>query len=325
MNEHPLKKLSEDYLLSKNFSVSTLKSYKNAYKYFIEFLECHQIVIAKTKDVLRYREHKRELGHSAHYIHVHMSALKGLYEYLKIHQNDFGLPKDYAYNIMEMVSSEKIKPTLKKCILTLEETRHLILHTKKSRKSFWHYRDHAIIYLMITLGLSVHEIIHLKREHYQAYGEKRVLIFKKNHTHNNSTYQTLPKGATLALDEYLALRKDDNPYLFITRKNKQKNHHLSRTFFKAMMPRVLHDAGFDERKITPHALRHTAAILNLKRGGTLLETRRLLRHESITSTLIYQDYLERLESRVESKIDAFILKEEEGAPDEVLWDWFLNL
>lgn len=178
---------------------------------------------------------------------------------------------------------------------------------------------------MVTLGLSVHDIVHLRRKDYQKIDEKKVLVFKRSQHLDDIVFQNLSPGGVIALDDYLALRSDDNPYLFITRKNRQKNHHLSRTFFKDMMPRVLHDVGFDERKITPHALRHTAAILNLKRGGTLLETKRLLRHESITSTLIYKDYLERLESRVESKIDAFILKEEDDRSNEALWDFFIKL
>lgn len=114
MNKHPLKDLSERYIKERTFAPSTIKSYRNAFKYFISFLERHEILSAKAKDVIHYRAYLRELGHSAYYIHVHISALRGLYLYLKLNQKRLGLALDYAHNIMDLISSEKIKPTLKK-------------------------------------------------------------------------------------------------------------------------------------------------------------------------------------------------------------------
>ena len=51
-------------------------------------------------------------------------------------------------------------------------------------------------------------------------------------------------------------------------------------------------------------------MMNLLRGGTLEQTRQLLRHENIQSTLVYANYIERMKDDSEHQIETFILKED---------------
>jgi integrase len=137
---------------------------------------------------------------------------------------------------------------------------------------------------------------------------------------------TLSKGVIEAIDDYLQKRKKKiNPYLFISQNQTTKQGHLSRTFFYYMFPKFVKKCGLEATKITPHCLRHTAAHLNLLRGGTIESTKRLLRHQNIASTLVYQDYLERMKDRTEAEIESYILKE--GPPslgDADFWDHFFG-
>jgi integrase/recombinase XerD len=77
-----------------------------------------------------------------------------------------------------------------------------------------------------------------------------------------------------------------------------------------MFRRVLKDCGLENSGITPHCLRHTAATMNLLRGGSLEQTRQLMRHANIESTLVYRDHIERMKDDSENQIEKFILKEE---------------
>ncbi len=52
--------------------------------------------------------------------------------------------------------------------------------------------------------------------------------------------------------------------------------------------------------------------MNLLRGGSVEATKSLLRHENIKSTLVYKDYLDRLNDHTELEIESFILKEDLG-------------
>ena len=112
MKNHHLERLSERYLLEKTFSSATVKSYKIVFKYYIIYLKENYIDYAKTSDIIQYRESRRTLGYSTHYIYIHMSALKGLYRYLRINQKRLDLSTQYAYDIMVPIKNERIKPSI---------------------------------------------------------------------------------------------------------------------------------------------------------------------------------------------------------------------
>ena len=65
---------------------------------------------------------------------------------------------------------------------------------------------------------------------------------------------------------------------------------------------TLIEAGYDSDMLSAHALRHTAATLNLLNGGTLEETQQLLRHQNISTTMIYSHALERAGNKSEERI-----------------------
>ena len=320
MQRHHLEVLMETYLRESKYTKKTLKDYRIAFKYFILYLEEEGIVHAKTSDVLRYREHRRMLGHSSHYIYVHISALRGFYRYLKIHRKRFQLPELYDHDIMVEVKNERIKPQIKKPVLTIKEAKQLLLRTKDCRKYLWHYRDHAIIYLMLTSGLRSIEIVHAKRRDLQVLRGRPVLYLRRGSQKKEEDFVKIAKGAKQAIDEYLCMRSDDNPYLFVSHKKVSPSKHLSRMFFIYMFKRVSKDAGLESLGLTPHCLRHTAAVLNLQRGASISETKELMRHKNIQSTLVYQDYLSRMMDDSEAQIEAFILKEEAWVLDaNILW------
>lgn len=310
MEKHPLEELSERYLLDQSFSKSTIKKYRICFKYYLIYLKENDILFAKTSDVIRFREKLRSIGHSTHYIYIYICALRGLYRYLRINQYQLDLPAEYAYDIMIPIKNEHINPHVKKPLLTLEQARQLLIQTKRTRKIIYDYRNYAIICLMITAGLSSYEIIHLKMADYQVMDEKVVLVIKKRRSNRQDVVQ-LSKGVIEAIDDYLQRRKKKiNPYLFISQNQTTKAGHLSRTFFYYMFQKVVKKCGLEATKITPHSLRHTAAHLNLLRGGTIESTKRLLRHVNIASTLVYQDYIDRMKDRSEEEIESYILKEE---------------
>ncbi|MDG0888942.1 tyrosine-type recombinase/integrase [Paracholeplasma manati] len=309
MDTHPLEALSEQYLSGKKLAPTSLKYYRSAYKHFIQYLKERDILYPKTSDVVLYRERKREGGSSTYNIHVHICALKGLYKYLSLNQKRLSLPEVYQYDIMMPVKNEPIKPQMTKPVLTIEEARHLILSTKEQRRFIWHFRNHAIISLMLTSGLTVHQVVHAKRADFVEVDGAYVLYITRR-TGQNKTQIKLSKGTILAIQDYLSKRKDDNPHLFCAHKHKRTHHPLERMFFYTMFKKVLKETGLEYTGITPCCLRHTAAIFNLERGGSIEQTKALLGHVSIQSTLVYQAYLDRLKDDSERQIESMILHED---------------
>ena len=156
--------------------------------------------------------------------------------------------------------TKKIKQHLKKPLLSISDAKHLLTYMKENRKFIYDYRNYAIIALMMTAGLSSHEIIHLKKEDYQIKDDHHILLIKKNKRDYKDTVY-LSKGVIEAIDDYLyKRRKKENPYLFISQNQTTKKGHLSRTFFYHMFQKVIGKCGLSHTNITPHVLRHTACL-----------------------------------------------------------------
>jgi integrase/recombinase XerD len=310
MNNHPIELLIIQYLSEKDITRGTWELYNTVLKQYSLYLKEHQILYAKTSNVINYREWKRGQGYSVRWIYHQISAIKGLYQYLRLNQKRLDLPIEYTFDITESIKNEQIKNRISKPILTISQAKHLILCTKKIRKYIWHYRDHAMIYMMITTGLRSIEIRRARKKDLRVVNNQLVLYVQGKGRKSRDEYVKISPGVKEAINDYLNKRKDKNPYLFISHSKHTDIPYLSRTFFIRMFKRVLEDCDLEETKITPHSLRHTAATLNLLRGGSLEETKRFMRHTNMSSTLVYAHHINRLKDDSQNQIEKFILGEE---------------
>jgi len=310
LETHELEKLCETFLAEKDIAKATLKSYRNTFKKYIAYLKEEGIDFARTSDIIQYRKMLRSHGYSTYYIYIQISELKSLYRYLRLNQKHLDLPMEYAHDIMARVKNERIKRRITKPVLTLEQAKILILKTKTNRKSIWQYRDHAIIYLMLTSGARSQEIIDARKEDYQGKAGEKILYLRNMEEKLSYEFVKIAPGGEAAIDDYIRMRKDKNPYLFVTTKNTSPKQKLSTAFFQRMLKRVLKSCGLENIALTPHSLRHTVATFNLLRGGSITQTKESLRHKNIQSTYVYVDHLERLKDDSENEIERYILNED---------------
>ena len=307
---HPLEPLIIEYLAEKDISKGTRELYTTILNQYTGYLKEHHIVYAKKSDVIDYINWKKSQGYSTRWIYHQISAIKGLYQYLSLHQKRLDLPIEYASDITETLKNERITQTLSKPILTVAQAKHLILYTKENRKYIWHYRDYAIVYLMLTTGMRTVEIRRAKKNDLKRINHQAILYIQGKGRQSSDEYVKLSKGADEAISDYLKRRNDKNPYLFISHSFHTDRLDLSRTFFLRMIQRVLKDCGLENTKITPHSLRHTAATFNLLRGSSLEATKKFMRHSNIASTLIYAHHINRLKDDSENQIEKYVLKED---------------
>ncbi len=148
-------------------------------------------------------------------------------------------------------------------------------------------RDKAILELLFSTGLRVSELtglyidnINLKKDSFtiRGKGDKLRLVF-------------LSKIARLWIAKYLDLRKDLNPYLFISHNiNNQtiitQREGLTNRSIQRLIIKYAKVAGIT-KKVTPHTLRHSFATDLLMNGANLRSVQELLGHTSISTTQIY--------------------------------------
>ncbi len=283
---HPLEGLIKQYLEEKDITPGTKDLFQTILKQYLHYLSENDILYAHTEDVLQFREINLQRGCSSRWVYHQISVLKGLYRFLSLHQVRLGIDPIYAFNIMEPIKNEPFVSKKTKPILSAVEAKQLLLYLKDHRRYTWHYRDYAMIYLMITSGLRSIEIRRARIKDLQMIQGSQILYIQGKGRSSADEFVKISPGVNRAIKEYLAIRKDQNPYLFVSKSKKSKSQ-LSRTIFHNIFTRVLRDAGLEATHITAHSLRHTAATLNFKRGATLEETKKLLRHAEMSNTLIY--------------------------------------
>jgi len=316
MQAHPLEQLIDLYLSEKDITQGTYDLFHIILHQYVSYLKERNILYAETSDINDYRMYKIRQGYSNHWIYDQINAIKGFYRFLSYNQARLGLPIEYAQNIAESIKNEPLEKNSAQKVLSVDQAKHLILFTKENRKYIWHYRDHAMIYLMLTTGMRSIEIRRARIKDLKNINNEVILYVQGKGRSSKDAFVKISSSVSLAIEDYLKKRKDKNPYLFISHSKRYETPYLSRTFFLRMFRRVLKEAGLKDLNVTPHSLRHTAATLNLLRGGTLEETKRLMRHQDLSTTLIYAHHMERMKEDLENDIEDYILNENDQKKDQ---------
>ena len=142
-------------------------------------------------------------------------------------------------------------------------------------------RNRAGLALMLFAGLRVGEVCALRPGHIRW---KDGIL--EVHNGKGGRDRNVPMSPTLEreLESWKALR-NGSPYFFSTRDDKQ----MMPRFWQRLIKRMSKRAGIDgdDRRITPHVLRHTFATNCLEDGFTLAEVQAMLGHSNVATTSIY--------------------------------------
>lgn len=147
-------------------------------------------------------------------------------------------------------------------------------------------RDRAITAVLFSSGLRVSELLNLKRNQVSlTTGE-----FSVRGKGGKVRPVFLSEVALEALGEYIDLRSDPNPNLFIRHyKNPlldSKKLPLSHRTVQRIIQRAAARAGIT-KPVSPHKIRHSFATDLLRNGADLRSVQAMLGHSSITTTQIY--------------------------------------
>lgn len=143
-------------------------------------------------------------------------------------------------------------------------------------------RDFAILQFLYGTGLRVTELIMLQKKDIKLDSNQFSVVGKWSKL--RSVFAT--KSAINALKNYLELRYDTSPYLFISISKNGFWEHLSRNSIEEIVRKYAKLWGIN-KKVTPHTLRHSFATTLIKKWADIRAVQTLLWHASITTTQIY--------------------------------------
>lgn len=130
-------------------------------------------------------------------------------------------------------------------------------------------------------------------------------LFVREGKGNKERYTILPKASLDMLRKYWSKYrpKVETDILFLNDLRKPINQYVIRTHFRKYRKK----AKLDE-KVTVHTLRHCYATNLIENGATLIQTKELMGHTNIRSTMAYV-HIANIDLDLESPLDVLMRRE----------------
>lgn len=271
----------------------TVQSYTKNVKRFMQWLMDKGISQPTREDIISYRD-SLKADHKPTTVQAYIIAVRQFFKWTGAE----GLYPDISAH----VKGAKLDRSFKKDYLTSRQAGKLIGAVE--RDTVKGKRDYALLTLMLTTGLRTVEVIRADIKDIATVGDDTVLYLLGKGRDEKNEYVKLEPHAEEALREYLAERQDARPEspLFTSVSHRNTEQRMTTRSISRIVKERLISVNLKSDRLTAHSLRHTAATLNMLNGGTPEETRQLLRHSNITTTMIYSHALERAKNNSERRI-----------------------
>ncbi len=305
-------------------SPQTIDSYRYAFILFLEYMESvgpppEKMTISHfTRDSIRgfldWLEESRDNSPATR--NYRLAAMKGFVHYLKYEFPDY---LDEYQRILSIPLKKTEQPEIS--YMKTEGVELLVNQVDLGRKNG--LRDYIILLLLYTTGLRVSELIRLRVKDLSLTEPFTMVIHGKG---NKGRYVPLMKVAIPHIRKYLSVMKYDCDarYSEILFKN-----HMGKPFTRQGINYLLKKYGYKAREngtayvpedLSPHKMRHTAAMELLTSGVDLVYIRDLLGHASVTTTEVYARTDAQLKRRAIEAASKEIVPAEEAS-----WDQDMNL
>ena len=260
----------------KRYSHSTIKSYSNALKNFLDAFpgsEPSQINVTQIENFINSMVVDKNISQA--YQKVLVAAIKMFYNEM--------LRKNYNLNYLFPDRTEKKLPV----ILDVSEIKAML-------DSIQNLKHKAILSLIYSAGLRISEAIEMKVSDIDS---KRMLIRVRQAKGKKDRYVMLSEKLLFLLREYYKEYKPKE-YLF----EGQKGSKYSSRSIQSIFRQALKKANV-QKKASVHTLRHSFATHLLEAGTDIRIIQQLLGHNSIKTTQIYTQVSNSKISKVKSPLD----------------------
>jgi len=286
----------DDFLLfiqANNYSQETLYNYERDLETFANFL-ANELDGLPFKDITKHsieqfkaylNSNDRQTAKSKATV-IHLSSgsinrnLTSIRRYLS-YLNDMDHPIPVAPGSIKLLRREKNHGQ----VAELEQLIQLIESPVKFEKNkFVALRNRAALEILFASGMRISELINLKTNQIDKTG--RIFIQGKG---KKQRFIYLTERARKHIDNYLKLRADDSPYLFIAKRGlnaTDKTKHISPNYLQMKIKKYRDLLGINV-PTSAHSLRHGFATYLAEQGANPAAIQILLGHESLDTTTRY--------------------------------------
>ncbi len=250
------------------------------------------------EDVLNYRAHLEGSGISPLTVAAYLTAVKCFLAYLE------EATDGRVRNVADKVKSPRRQRGFRKAGLTVEQARRLLALVEREGRGIRGLRDKALLTLLIATGLRSIESCRADVGSLTTEGGKTVLYVHGKGRDLADEFVLIEPAVEAVLREYLAARgavKSTEP-LLAGHCNRNNRGRLTTSAVRRIVTGWLVRAGLKTDRISTHSLRHTAALTALEAGSPVEKIQAMLRHENISTTMVYLKSRDRLRDGAESAV-----------------------
>ena len=262
----------------RNFSLHTIKAYKNdlnRFNYFLNnTLSRKKLAKINRNDIRKFLAEEYDNGYSSKTVARRLATIKSYFKYLV-------KTELIQENISIHINSPKVPKKLpnfvdKNLIDTLMKTPSLDTHIG--------IRDRAVLELFYSTGMRLSELVNMNIGDFEI-NKKLIRVIGKGNKERMIPYG---RAAESAIKNYLKIRNLSlkpafaNKPLFVNSSEKR----ISKRTIQRRMNNYIKIVA-DGKRIGPHLLRHTFATHLLDNGADIRAVKDLLGHSSLSSTQIY--------------------------------------
>ena len=269
-------------------SAHTIASYKDTFRLLVLYAKdmLHKapqelsISDLSVQLVVRFLNHlEQQRGNSARTRNVRLAAIRSFFRYVALQE------PTYAF-VAQQILALPVKQTVTEIVdfLDIEEIEALLEAPDLS--SHIGRRDHALMLVAVQTGMRASEIIGLRREDVQLDRGAHVRCFGKG---RKRRCIPLRADSVAALKDWLEERSGEPAgALFLNQRGRPLTHDSLDYLLKKNLALARQKCPtLRTKRVTPHTLRHTAAMMLLKSGVDRATIALWLGHEQIETTYVY--------------------------------------
>jgi site-specific recombinase XerD len=287
----PWRKLATDWLFNFN-SARTRDNYRRAVLFFFRFADLHPEKVSQS-EILRFRYEMESHSYSEGTINQRLAAISSFFA-LALER---GLRAD---NPADGVKRKTVNPYGKATFLEAEQDLQLLQAVDRATAKG--KRDYAILLIFLTTAVRVDAVANLRMKDFRQQGE--MIYMQYRNKGGEVVEKKLQPTVIAAIVDYLDSRSEmtqESPVFVASENGKRGIQHLhglqegEQLLSSRSIQRMVQDYGdqvFGKgHGITPHSLRHTAAMNAITSGASVIEVSRLLRHKNMRVTTIYVQHV----------------------------------
>lgn len=279
---------TERLMRQRKASPHTIASYRDTFRLLLSFAERHTKKLPCALNVedldtpllgafLDHLEHERH--NRARSRNARLAAIHSFFRYVMLHEPVYAA---LAERVLAMPSKRYTRRAV--AFLTPSEVDALL--AAPDTGSWSGHRDRTLMLVAVQTGLRASELIGLHCEDVVLGTGAHLHCFGKG---RKERCTPLRKDAVHALRHWLRQRQGQpQDPLFPSARGQQLSHDgLQYLLGKHLATARRHCASLARKKVTPHVLRHTAAMMLLQNGVDRTVIALWLGHESVETTYIY--------------------------------------